>query len=170
MWDHNLKSDHVLHFEIGAAGEAFILVMVAFDYSSTHYSPMVLNASNQTTPDGRPWDWAKPVLFICYNFHCPLMLQHKLTTPNEIYVNWSYNTESAHTKKVVVTSHHAPFDLDLYHPVPWVDQVVFLIDSAVVHHVHKVYIHMPQGFLEDWEIKHFALFSGQQSRCDLKAR
>jgi hypothetical protein len=27
--------------------------------------------------------------------------------------------------------------------------VVLLVDPAVVHHIHQVYIHMPQRFLED---------------------
>jgi hypothetical protein len=41
----------------------------------------------------------------------------------------------------------------VYHPVPRVDEVVLLVDPAVVHHIHQVYIHMPQRFLEVREIE-----------------
>jgi hypothetical protein len=46
------------------------------------------------------------------------------------------------------TESYGPLDFDSYLPVPRVDQMVFLVDPAIIHDVHQVYVHMPQRFLK----------------------
>ena len=48
----------------------------------------------------------------------------------------------------VSLSHGVPLDLDVDLPVPGVDEVVLLVDASVVHHVHQVDVHVPQGLLK----------------------
>lgn len=42
----------------------------------------------------------------------------------------------------------APLNLDMYHPILWVNKMIHLIDASVINNIVKVDVDMPQSFLK----------------------